>query len=68
MTRQVREGELNVSRLLAQLVATDPAIALETPAQGPVFRLDIVRAELGRLRAGREATAAASEPPVGDED
>lgn len=68
LTRQVREGELRLSRLLAQLVAADEALAVATPAEGRVFRLDLIRAELGRIEAAREERLAASDMPVIDED
>lgn len=68
LTRKVREGEKQVSRLLAQLVAADEAVALENPSEGRVFRLDVIAAERGRIRAAREARATAMPSPVGDED
>lgn len=68
LTRGVRAAEMQVSRLLAQLVAADEAIALESASEGPVFRLDIIRAEVGRVRAARDSRVAASPVPVSDDD
>ncbi len=68
LTKAVREGELIVSRLLARLVAADEAIALERPAEGTAFGLDIIAAELGRQKAARDARTTANPLLLSDDD
>lgn len=68
LTKAVRAGELALSQLLHQLDAADEAITLETPAEGRVFRLEIVEAERARMVAAQKMAEAPLDVPVLDED
>lgn len=59
LTRRLRAAELELSRHLDRLQRSDEAFALATPDQGPLFRLDLIRAEIARVEAAREARLAA---------
>lgn len=59
LTVQVNAEELVLSRLLDRLRQADEGVALDEPALAPVFRLDLIKAELNRIKAAREARLAA---------
>jgi hypothetical protein len=59
LTQQVREKELELGQLLDRLRQADEAVALDDPAEAPVFRLDLIKAEVRRVKAAREARLAA---------
>ncbi len=58
-TKGVAAAELRVSRLLDRLRKADEACATEEAGEAPVFRLDLIRAQVARVKAIREAAQAA---------
>jgi hypothetical protein len=58
-TKVVATAELRVSRLLDRLRKADEACATEEPGEAPLFRLDLIRAQVARVKALREAAQAA---------
>lgn len=58
LTREVRESEIEVARLLRRLELTDEAAALEHPEGKRWFPLDIISVERGRIEAAREERVA----------
>lgn len=55
LTRRVRKAEVEASRVYRRLLAADEAAALTRAENSPVFRLDVINAETGRLAAERAA-------------
>jgi hypothetical protein len=53
MTRQVRDAELRISRLLHRLDTADAAAAMERPEARRYFTLQLIRTEQARLEAER---------------
>ncbi len=64
-TRGVRKSALAASQLLAQLLAADEAYALDHEDETVAFRIDLIRAEEGRIRAARQARLAAKQVSPG---
>lgn len=58
-TKAVHHAEVKLAQLLDRLRAADEAYAIDEPAEGTLFRLDLIRAEQARVRAAREAAQAA---------
>lgn len=59
-TEAVAAAALKVTRLLDELVQVDATYAMDHPEHEPVFRVDLVRTELARQQAVREAKLAAN--------
>lgn len=69
LTRRVRAAEVVASRAYRRLLAADEAAALTRPEKAPVFRLDVISAEIGRLAAARAAKVNANAgTPVTEDD
>lgn len=74
LTKKVRKKELELAQLLDELVAADEAVALLEPEEGPVFSLDVIRAEEARVEAARRLRVVAHpakiavEGPDGDDE
>lgn len=62
-TRDVAKAELALSQLFERLVAADESVAEETAGAAPLFRLDLVKAEVARVEAMRAARLAAQPEP-----
>ncbi len=64
-TGDVRDAELKLCQLFERLVTADESVAEETATEAPLFRLDLVRAEMARDAAMRAARQAAQPEPAG---
>ena len=67
-TKALHAVELKVSRMLDRLRTVDEAYAEEHEDQAPVFRLDLIRTELARVKALREARQAAGDESLHDDE